>query len=213
MHAVIAFVAALILLGAAAGAQDKRVAPGASRILLLEPYLEDLTPTYQDFGWDARGSVETAYAGVARGTSPPSRAQVYLRQTAPLAYWRLGTTLDASWIRDSFPFFKDRTVVVTNSAPPQGPFVRVAKFETENAKCMAFELRHVTNDTGSPTLDERQSVSGIYCPPVEVALDDALIQRVFEGIFVRRDGRIERALRGVNKPIPPQVLRGEQRQG
>jgi hypothetical protein len=40
-----------------------------------------------------------------------------------------------------------------------------------------------------------------------------LIQRVFEGIFVRRDGRIERALRGVDKPIPPQLLRGEQKQG
>ncbi|MBI3197571.1 MAG: hypothetical protein HYZ40_08675 [Rhodospirillales bacterium] len=213
MHALIAFLAMLILLAATAEAQDKRIAPKDSRILLLEPYLEDLSPTYQDFGWNARASVETAYAGVARGNSIPSRAQVYLRQTAPLMYWRLGTTLDAAWISSSFPFFKSRTVVVTSPAPPQGPFVRIARFEVENAKCMAFELRHVTNDTGAPTPEERQSVTGIYCPPANVVLDDALIQRVFEGIFVRRDGRIERALRGVDKPIPPQLLRGEQQQG
>ena len=213
MRALVAFSIAILVSSMAAEAQEKRVAAKDSRIVLLAPYLEGLPPTYQNFGWDARASVETAYAGVARDNSIPSRAQIYLRQTAPLVYWRLGTTLDAAWVSSSFPFFKSRTVVVTNPAPPQGPFVRIARFEVENAKCMAFELRHVTNDTGAPTLEERQSVTGIYCPPANVVLDDALIQRVFEGIFVRRDGRIERALRGVDKPIPPQILRGEQQQG
>jgi hypothetical protein len=194
-------------------AQEKRVSVEDSRILLLAPYLEDLKPTYQYFGWNAQGSVDTAYAGVARGNSTPSRAQVYLNQTAPNMYWRAGNRLDEAWIKSSIPYFKDKPIHITAAAPMAGPFVRVARFTVDGASCMAFELRHVTNDTGAPGIADRQSVSGIYCPPANVSLDDALIQRVFEGIFVRRDGRIERALRGVDKPIPAQLLRGEQKQG
>jgi hypothetical protein len=213
MRVVVASIAALAFAAAAVHAQEKRVSAQDSKILLRVPYLESATPTYQRFGWDAKASFETDYAGVARDNAIPARAQVYLNQTAPFAYWRLGTALDEKWIRDSFPVFKNRTVQVIVPAPAVGPFVRVANFEVEQAKCIAFELRHVSSDTGTSTLEQRQSVSGIYCPPVGVALDDALIRRVFEGIFVRRDGRIERALRGVDKPIPPELLRGEQQQG
>jgi hypothetical protein len=213
MRLLVVALTAMLLIGSAVPAQEKRVSPQESRILLLAPYLEDLTPTYQHFGWNAQANVETAYAGVARSNNPPSRAQVYLNQTAPNIYWRAGNSLDETWIRNAVPYLKNKTVRVTSPAPMAGPFVRVARFEVEGAQCMAFELRHVTNDTGAPGIADRQSVSGIYCPPSNVALDDALIQRVFEGIFVRRDGRIERALRGVDKPIPPQLLRGEQKQG
>jgi hypothetical protein len=212
MRPVVALIAA-VLLAFPVQAQEKRVSPQESRILLLEPYLEDVPPVYQHFGWNAQASVETAYAGVARANTPASRAQVYLYQTAPLTYWRTGSPPDQAWIRASFPFFKDKSVQVTSPAPPPGPFSRVARFEVDGAKCMAFELRHVTNDTGPPTVEQRQSVSGIYCPPANVALDDALIRRVLEGIFVRRDGRIERALGGVDKPIPADILRSAQRQG
>jgi hypothetical protein len=204
----------LVLLSAtAAQAQEKRVSPQESRILLQAPYLEDLAPTYQYFGWNAQASVETAYAGVARDNSPASRAQVFVSQTAPLTYWRSGTVLDDKWIRASFPFFKDRAVQVTSPAPSSGPFLRVARFEVDGAKCAAFEMRHVSNDVGTPSTQQRQSVSGIYCPPANVVLDDALIRRVLEGIYVRRDGRIERALVGVDKPIPPAILRAQQGQG
>lgn len=213
MRALIAIAVLISSFAPFAEAQEKKVAPRDSRVLLFAPHLEDITPTYQYFGWDARASVETAYAGVARSNAPASRAQVYLHQTAPLTYWRTGNALDEAWIRDAVPFFKNRDVRVTATAPQSGPFVRLAKFEVDTVKCMAFELRHVSNDPGSPSVAERQSVSGIYCPPGDVALDDPLIQRVFEGIFVRRDGRIERALRGVDKPIPPQLLRAEQLQG
>ncbi|MDP1748813.1 MAG: hypothetical protein Q8L22_05100 [Reyranella sp.] len=214
MHALIAFIVAILFSSMAADAQEKRVAPEDSRILLLAPYLENAAPVYQYFGWNAPASVETAYAGVARNDATPARAQVFLNLTAPMTYWQRGNALDAAWIRGLVPFFKDRDVRVTTPAPASGPFVRVARFEVDAAKCMAFELRHAVNNPGGvSSLEERQSVSGIYCPPDNVALDDALIQRVFEGIFVRRDGRIERALRGVDKPIPPQILRGEQQQG
>ncbi len=213
MRVAVAVVVAMLSVGIAAHAQEKRVSPQASKILLRAPYLENIKPTYQHFGWNAQASVETAYAGVARDNAIPSRAQVYLNQTAPLTYWRQGSALDEKWIRDSFPVFKNRPVQVTVPAPTSGPFVRVANFEVETAKCMAFELRHVSNDVGTSTLEQRQSVVGIYCPPAGVALDDALIRRVFEGIFVRRDGRIERAFRGVDKPIPPELARDEQRQG
>jgi hypothetical protein len=212
MRPVVALIVAA-LFACAVQAQEKRVSPQESRILLLVPYLEDVPPVYQHLGWNAQASVETAYAGLARANTPPSRAQVYLYQTAPLTYWRTGSALDQGWIRALFPFFKDKAVQVTSPAPPPGPFMRVARFEVDGAKCGAFELRHVTNDTGTPTVEQRQSVSGIYCPPANVALDDALIQRVLEGIFVRRDGRVERALGGVDKPVPAAILRSTQRQG
>jgi len=212
MRPLVVLIAVLLCLSAA-HAQEKRVSVQESRILLLAPYLEDVAPTYQHFGWNARASVETAYAGVARQNVPASRAQVYLLQTAPLTYWRSGSALDEAWVRATFSYFKDKAVQVMAPAPSPGPFLRVARFEVDGAKCAAFELRHVTNDTGTPTVEQRQSVSGIYCPPTGVALDDALIRRVLEGIFVRRDGRVERALSGVDKPIPPDILRAAQRQG
>src|SRR5262245_45358705 len=202
-----------VLTAFAAQSQEKRVSPQESRVLLLVPYLEDVTPVYQHFGWNAQASVETAYAGAARANSVPARAQIFLHQTAPLTYWRTGSALDQGWIRASFPFFKDKAVQVTAAAPLPGPFLRVARFEVDGAKCAAFELRHVTNDTGTPTAEQRQSLSGIYCPPANVALDDALVRRVLEGIFVRRENRVERALSGVDKPIPPDILRAGQRQG
>jgi len=212
MRPVVALIVA-VLFAFAVQAQEKRVSPQESRILLFVPYLEDVSPLYQHLGWNTRASVETAYAGMARSDTAPSRAQVYLHQTAPLTYWRTGSPLDQGWIRTSFPFFKDKPVQVTSPAPPPGSFMRVARFEVDGAKCAAFELRHVTNDNGTPTVEQRQSVSGIYCPPANAALDDALIQRVLEGIFVRREGRVERALTGVDKPIPAAILRSTQRQG
>jgi hypothetical protein len=214
MRVMVAILAAALALPAAVTqAQEKRVSAQESRILLLLPHLEDIPPVYQYFGWNAQASVETAYGGVARNRSTPSRGQVFLNQTAPLTYWRTGSALDAAWVRSSFAFFKDKAVDITVTAPAPGPFARTATFEVDAAHCMAFELRHISNDVGPPTLDQRQSVSGIYCPPTGTALDGALIQRVYEGIFARRDGRIERVLRGVNKPIPPELLRGGRQQG
>ena len=213
MRALVALSIALSLSVDAAWAQEKRVSAQESRLLLLAPYLEDLKPNYQHFGWNAQASSETSYAGVARNNDTPSRAQVYLYQTAPRYYWKNGTTLDEAWIRSAFPFFNSRPVKITQPAPSPGRYARTAMFEVEGARCVAFELRYVSNDVGSPTFEERQSATGIYCPPGGTVLDDALIQRVFEGIFLRRDGRIERLLQGVNKPIPPELLRGEQRQG
>jgi len=212
MRSAVVFIVAL-LTAFPVQAQEKRVSPQESRVLLLAPYLEDITPIYQHFGWNAQASVETAYAGAARANAAPGRAQVYWNQTAPLTYWRTGSALDQAWIRAFFPYFKDKTVQVTAPAPSPGPFIRVARFEVDGAGCAAFELRHVTNDTGTPTVEQRQSLSGIYCPPANVALDDALIRRVLEGIFVRRDNRVERALSGVDKPIPPDILRAGQKQG
>jgi hypothetical protein len=213
MRAMVAIFATLALPAAATQAQEKRVSAQDSKILLVLPHLENIPPIYQYFGWNAQATVETAYGGVALNTSPPSRGQVYLHQTAPLSYWRTGSALDTAWVRSSFPFFKNLAINVTAPAPSPGPFVRSAVFEVDAARCMAFELRHVSNDVGTPTLDQRQSVSGIYCPPAGTALDGTLIQRVYEGIFARRDGRIERVLRGVNKPIPPELLRSQRQQG
>jgi hypothetical protein len=208
MRLGIATVAVALLIGASVQAEERQVPARESRLLLSVPYLEDVAPVYWNFGWNASSSVETSFAGVAQSDALAPRAEVYFEQSAPYTYWSTGSSLDQAWIRDTFPDFKDQAVRVTTPAPAVGAFMRAARFDAGGARCMAFELRHAAHDTGPTNDDQRQSVSGVYCPPAGVALDDALIQRVFEGIFVRRDGRIERVLRGVNKPIPPQLGRG-----
>jgi hypothetical protein len=214
MHVAVALGVAVAMLHlGTAQAQDNRLLASESRILLLAPHLESIRPLYQYFGWNAQKSVETAYGGVAREDAPPGRAQVFFHQTAPLTYWRIGEALDAAWIRNAMTVFKNKEVTMVVPPPSSGPFVRSGRFEVEGAMCAVFELRHVSNDVGAPTLEQRQSFSGIYCPPRGVGLDDALLRRVFEGIFVRRDGRIERAMRGVDKPIPAQLITTDPRQG
>lgn len=83
-----------------------------------------------------------------------------------MTYWQRGAALDATWIRDLVPFFKDRDVRVTTPAPASGPFARVARFDVDAAKCVAFELRHVVNNPGGvSSLEERQPVPGNYSLP------------------------------------------------
>src|SRR5262245_32506563 len=140
MRPVVTLIVA-VLFAFAVQAQEKRVSPQESRILLFAPYLEDASPVYQHLGWNAQASVETAYAGMARSNTPPSRAQVYLHQTAPLTYWRTGSALDQGWIRASFPFFRDKAVQVTAAAPLPGPFLRVARFERSEERRVGKECR------------------------------------------------------------------------
>lgn len=88
------------------------------------------------------------------------------------------------------------------------------QFTVGTARCVAFEMRHITNDTGSAAAaGARDSVSGFYCPSPGTAPSEDLLQKVTEGVFVRRDGQIERVLRGVNAPIPPQVTQTTSKSG
>jgi len=211
-----AFLVALAMAASLVGsayAQDKRVSPQQSKLLLLAPHLEDLQPVYQNFGWTANALTEVSYGGVARANATPGRLQAFFHQLAPITYWSRATDLDGTWVRQSLSWFKDREVRVVAPAPAPGPYQRVGRFETDGASCAIFELRHLTNDVGSTNDVERQSVTGIFCPPTGVVLDDALIQRVLEGIFVRRDGRIERVLKGVDKPIPERIRAADRLQG
>jgi hypothetical protein len=196
---------ALLLPVVGGHAESRKVTAQESKILLRVPYLEDVTPNYQYYGWNDKASTETSYAGLARSNKPAGRAQVYLYQASPTSHWTRGAVLDEKWIKTMIPFLKDKAIQITTPAQSSGPYVRVARFVVEDAKCMAFDLRHVAGVMDWEGEEARQAISGIYCPPAGIDLDDALIQRVFEGIFVRRDGRIERVLAGVNKPIPPEL--------
>ena len=154
-------------------------------------------------------SVTTAYAALVPTAGTYPRMQVYWHQAAPLTYWKLGSTLDAAWIKGRVPFFKEKDVQVTEAAGSASPYLRQTRFSVGEARCVAFEMRVTGNPVGSVIPEERESVSGIYCPPIGTPLTDALVAQATEGIYVLRDGKIERALRGIETPIPAHIQRAE----
>lgn len=202
----ISFVVATLALASPAHAEWKKVAKADSRLLLVTPFSEATREVFEANDWSSTTRIISSYAAMVPANGLYPRVQVYLEQTAPLVYWKFGGALDAAWLKRLFPFFKDRDVQITSPAPNSDAFLRTSQFTVGAARCTAFEMRHITNSTGGASaVGARDSVSGFYCPPPGTAPSEDLLQKVTEGIFVRRDGQIERVLRGVNAPIPPQV--------
>jgi|GEM_PF-6443030 len=210
----ISFVVAALALASPAHAEWKKVTKADSRILLATPFAEASREVFEAGDWNSTARTVSSYAAAvpAKGLYP--RVQVYLEQTAPLVYWKFGSALDTAWLKSRFPFLKDKDVQITSPAPNSDAFLRTSQFAVGAARCVAFEMRHITNNTsGAAAAGARDSVSGFYCPSPGTAPSEDLLQKVTEGIFVRRDGQIERVLRGVNAPIPPQVTRTTGRSG
>jgi hypothetical protein len=201
----IAFILVILCAGAA-HAEWKKVAKTESNLLLVLPFLESGREIFQDGGWNAQASTRTAYAAVVPVSGAFPRAQVYSTEIAPLYNWRMGIVLDAAWIKDKFPFFKDKDVQITIPAPSTDAYVRRVQFTVGAATCVGFDLRQAGVTAAFNSTESLQSVSGIYCPPAGTALTDELFQRVVEGIFVRRNGKVERAVTGTNKPLPAELM-------
>jgi hypothetical protein len=168
--------------------------------------LENGREVFQDYGWNANASMRTAYAAVVPAAGSYPRMQVYLEQGAPLSYWKTGSSLDAAWTKARFPFFKDKDVQISAAAPGFGPYQRSARFTVEGANCAAFELRHLGPTGSAKTDDYLDSVSGFYCAPLGTALTDALLQQALESIYVRHNGKVERLVKGVSRPVPAHLM-------
>lgn len=210
----VSFVVAALALASPAHAEWKKVAKADSRILLATPFAEATREVFEAGDWSSTTRTVSAYAAAVPVNGLYPRVQVYLEQTAPLVYWKFGSSLDAAWLKKRFPFFKDKDVVITSPAPNSDAFLRTSQFIVGTARCVAFEMRHITNDTGgAAAAGARDSVSGFYCPTPGTALTEDLLQKVTEGIFVRRDGKVERLLPGVSAPIPPQLTQGTAKSG
>ena len=210
----ISLVFATLALASPAHAEWKKVAKADSKILLATPFAEATREVFEAGDWSSTARTISSYAAVIPANGLYPRVQAYLEQTAPLVYWKYGSALDADWLKSRFPFFKDKNVQITSPAPNSDAFLRTSQFTVGTARCVAFEMRHITNDTGSAAAaGARDSVSGFYCPSPGTAPSEDLLQKVTEGVFVRRDGQIERVLRGVNAPIPPQVTQTTSKSG
>ena len=201
----IAFMLVVLCTGAA-HAEWKKIAKAESNLLLVLPFLESGRQSFQDAGWNAQATAKTAYAAVVSPSGAYPRAQVYSTEIAPMSYWRSGFVLDAVWIKDKFPFFKDKDVQITIPAPSTDAYVRRVQFTAGAATCVGFDLRQAGIPAAFNSTESLHSVSGIYCPPAGTALTDELFQRVVEGIFVRRNGKVERAVPGTNKPLPAELM-------
>jgi hypothetical protein len=198
----LAFLLISLVASGAAHAEFKKVARADSKLLLSMPYLDGGRQVFNDGGWSSTQKTNTAYAALVPQKGVYPRAQVYWDRAAPQHYWKVGSSLDTTWIKQRVPFFKDKSVQIDSAAPNSDALLRVTRFSVDTASCVAFEMRQTFTGVGDSLPNALDSFSGIYCPPVGTPLTDELVQQVTEGIFVRRDGRIERALPNVNKPLP-----------
>jgi hypothetical protein len=207
-EAVVKFAAAIIIsliLPLTSHAQDggnwKRVTKAQSQLMLHLPYLEAATMEYQFLDWNARASSKASYVTALTPSAVYPRAQVYLREYGPQSGPPENIRVTDRWLRDTFPFFKNRDIKITARPVNSSKYIRYARFTSERAGCVMFDMRNLRSSAG----ETNEGVQGVYCAPHNVELTETLIQQVTEGVYVRRGGRIERAVHGTGKPIPPQL--------
>jgi hypothetical protein len=199
-------VLALSVVPVVAQAEWKKVTRQESKVLLAAPLLENGRELYEYAGWSAQGGHESSYAAIVPTKGAYPRMQVYLRRMSSLHYWKYGSDLDEKWLMQTFPFFKDKTITITAAAPMSGPYLRAVRFAVDRTNCAAFELRR-TGDIGAIMAEEdRISISGLYCPPPGTPLSDELLQQATEGVYVRTDSGVQRALKGVARPVPASLM-------
>ncbi len=65
----------------------------------------------------------------------------------------------------------------------------------------------VVDAVGGVNSDEaRNSISGFYCAPIGMTLTDDLVRQATEGVYVRGDNGVQRAVKGVSRPVPANLL-------
>ena len=202
------FVAALVIslaLPQASQAQDsgdwKRVSKEQSSLLLHLPHLENATMGYQFRDWNARGSNKASYVLATVPSNLYPRAHVYLRTYGPQSGPPETVRVTGGYLRETFPFFKNRDIKITARPVNFSKYIRFARFRSEQASCVMFDIRNLRSSAG----ETNEGVQGVYCGPPAVELTEALIQQVTEGVYVRRGNKIERAVHGGSRPIPPQL--------
>lgn len=197
---------ALVALPAAAHAEWKRITRQESKVLLAAPLLDNGQEVYEYAGWSAQGGHESSYAAIVPRAGMYPRMQVYVDRLASLRYWKYGNDLDEKWLKQAFAFLKDKPIRITSAAPPSGRYLRIVRFAVDQASCASFEMRRL-EDTGSVmSEDDRNSISALYCAPAGTPLGDELVQQATEGVYLRIDNKVERALKGVAKPVPPHLM-------
>ena len=197
---------ALIGLPLVAHAEFKKVTRQESKVLLAAPLLENGREIYEYGGWSASGGHESSYAAIVPANGAYPRMQVYVETLASLHHWKVGNTLDEKWLRKAFPFLKNKPIQITAQAPSQGAYLRVVRFTVDGANCAGFEMRAIDAVGGVNSDEARSSISGFYCAPTGTALTDELVKQATEGVYVRGDGGVQRAVKGVSRPVPANLL-------
>lgn len=197
---------ALIGLPGVAHAEFKKVTRQESKVLLEAPLLQNGREIYEYGGWSASGGHESSYAAVVPASGVYPRMQVYVETLASLHHWKYGNDLDEKWLRKAFPFLKDKPIQVTAPAPQPGPHLRVVRFTVGGANCAGFEMRTIDTMGAIGSNEDRNSISGFYCAPVGTALTDDLVKQATEGVYMRSDNGVERAVKGVSRPVPANLL-------
>jgi hypothetical protein len=197
---------ALIGLPGVAHAEFKKVTRQESKVLLEAPLLQNGREIYEYGGWNASGGQETSYAAIVPAKGAYPRMQVYVETLASLHHWKFGNALDEKWLKGAFPFLKDKPIQITAQAPQQGAYLRVVRFTVGGTNCAGFEMRAVDAVGGVNSDESRNSISGFYCAPVGTVLTDDLVKQATEGVYVRGDSGVQRAVKGVSRPVPATLL-------
>jgi hypothetical protein len=194
MRRTASFLFLFLLIPAATQAQPKDVSRAESKLILDMPGLENQRARYQFSGWNSQYTIETSYAAQTPHSGDYPRAQVYLRLLAPGRVWTVSHDIDAKFIQNFAPFFKEKAVkMVTSGGGGRTDKQRLHRFEMDGADCAFFAVTEAyavggsmaTVRSGGGSLTS--SVNGIYCGARGSKLTDEDIAKVFAGYKINQN--------------------------
>ena len=162
-----------------------------SKIVLNLPGFEGGGELYQYMGWDARYTTETSYGAQYPRNGDYPRAQVYLSLLSPGMVWTHAKSIDAAFIQNFAPFFRNRAIkMITSGGGGTNQAQRHFRFQVDAADCIYFsETGGFAVGGSTPGLHSgggnlTPHVSGIYCTDQGGTLTDEDIAKIFKGYKV-----------------------------
>jgi hypothetical protein len=187
-----AFVLVFLLIPVLAQAQQPNVVPREQSKLQLDmPGLENQRAIHQYFGWNPQYTIETSYAAQTPRAADYPRAQVYLRLLAPGMVWKVNRDVDARFVQNFVPYFKDKKItMLASGGSGTNEARRIYRFEVDGAECVFFAVTEAyavgggasTTNSGGGNLTS--SVVGIYCGAASARLSDDDVAKVLKSYKV-----------------------------
>lgn len=192
-HAFVSTILAVLLMAGAALAQPatNTVPREQSKLQLDMPGLENQRAIHQYFGWNPQYTIETSYAAQTPRAGDYPRAQVYLRLLAPGMVWTVSRDVDARFIQNFAPYFKDKPIkMITSGGGGSNQTQRVYRFEVDGAECVFFAVTEAyavgggvaTTRSGGGNMTS--SVVGTYCGAASARLSDDDVAKVLKSYKV-----------------------------
>lgn len=157
-----------------------------SRLALDMPGLENAREIYQH--WQAgKVGLQRYYAALISRDGPFPRAQVYFTELGPNYYWRAPETINETWIRNLAPFLENQHIEMRSATTDATGELKLARFEIDEADCVAFAREMKINTRTIELTKERISrhIHGFFCGSVGTKLTSSTIAAIISNIQVK----------------------------